>query len=1136
MRGFPEYPGLRRATTRLSARAAVLLLALAAAAPALIAGCHGSHSPGKPDAGHDAGSCGDGGAHKANGAACGCDADCGSGFCVDGLCCNSACTETCKACNTPAAPGICSFVAAGGAPRSSAVCPSSPPAMCGLDGTCDGKGGCRNYPLGTVCQAGTCAGASVGGIRICDGAGSCNAGPSTPCAPFNCDGKTNACIETCASDGDCVANVKCVNGSCGLKPIGSSCASDAQCANGFCADKICCNTACTGACVSCNQSGRIGTCWPTAAGAVDPHAVCAQTAASTCGQTGTCDGIGGCSKYAAETVCTPATCSGNVENTAGTCDGLGTCRAPGVQNCGTYQCTNGACINHCTGDGDCVAGHSCVNGSCGPKSNGQPCSAGSECASTYCVDGVCCNSACTGACHSCALSTSRGTCAPSPAGNLDPRQICTDQHASSCGTDGTCDGAGSCHRYLAGTQCAAESCAAGAYTPPSLCDANGNCTAPDAFACKPYVCDGTRCFTTCSDNSACSSGNVCTSNSCGLKPIGAFCSTGAECQSTVCAQGVCCATACTGACQSCAIAGTMGQCTAVASGPDPAGTCVDKGTASCGTDGKCQAGACEKYQQGTACQGATCPSGGTSFTPGGSCDGAGTCVVPGSTSCFPFACGVNACKATCSSDADCAMPATCVNGSCGLKANGAVCSSGAECKSTVCAQGVCCATACNGTCMTCAATPTGPAGTCSAVAAGGTDPTGTCSDKGAASCGMTGFCDGNGACALYGAGTQCAPPSCPTGTVTATLARTCDGSGTCKPAVTQPCSPDACNAAGTSCVTVCAGNSDCAPGNVCNSGMCGLKHPGQACAGAGECASNNCVDGVCCTSPSCGTCQACNVMGSAGTCTNVSASAAEPHGGCTGSSNSPCGNNGTCDGTGHCANIAVGTSCGAAACTASTDTPVGACDGAGNCVQTPMSCGAYVCDPSASPPACHITCASNADCISGDTCQSGSCTNLLPLGATCTTGTQCLSTLCTDGVCCSSGPCGSCKSCAVVVAGSAGNCANVGTIPDPAGQCADQGAASCGTNGLCDGAGHCASYPANTSCAAAACQAGTAMLNGASTCDGAGHCTPTSMTNCTPFACAAAACDTGCAQAADCAAGFTCSPNPDGGPGACVPM
>jgi hypothetical protein len=1121
-------------TERLAGGARPFLTVLLAAFALALGGCHGhgGGGGGKEDAGPDGKACaGDAGARMINGASCGCNADCASGFCVDTVCCETACTEACKSCNTPSAPGLCSLVAAGGAPRVASACPAGPVASCGLDGTCDGQGGCRSYTIGTVCQAGTCNGVAVSGIRVCDGAGDCTSGPSSLiCAPFNCDTQTNSCVVTCASDSDCAANTKCVAGSCGLRPIGGACTGPGQCASGFCADDICCNSTCTGPCVSCNQSGRLGTCEPTALGAPDPHEVCATTDRSTCGQTGSCDGIGGCAKYAAETICLPPTCSGNRENTAGTCDGLGTCRAQGVQECGTYECTGGACINHCASDNDCVAGHSCVSGSCGPKSIGQPCSAGTECASTYCVDGVCCNSNCTGACHSCALSTSLGTCAPSPAGNGDPHKVCLDQPATSCGTDGTCDGAGNCHKYPTGTQCASESCATGIYTPPSVCDANGNCNAPDALGCAPYVCDGTRCFSACTDSTDCSTGNVCTNSSCGLKPIGAFCSTNAECQSTVCAQGVCCATACSGACQSCAVSGAMGQCTAVASGPDPAGTCTDRGAASCNTDGKCQTGACEKYQQGTSCQDATCPSTGTSFTPGGTCDGAGTCVVPAAASCFPFACGSNACKATCSVDGDCAMPASCISGSCGLKPNGAVCSGGTECKNGVCAQGVCCATACNGTCMSCALSSSGAAGTCTPVAAGSADPAGQCTDQGAAHCGTTGFCDGNGACALYVAGTQCAGPSCPSGSVTDTLARACDGSGTCKPASTQTCSPFACNAAtGIACVSVCAGNSDCATGNVCNAGTCGLKRLGQLCAAGSECDSGNCVDGVCCSVAICGNCQVCNLTGNAGTCQPVAAGNVEPHGGCASSPQNPqCGTNGTCNGNGACAFAANGTSCGTASCTGSTDTPAGGCDGNGTCVQPGQSCGAYVC----SSGGCLTACASDGDCTGGDTCQAGSCTNLKPLGSSCTAGAQCLSTLCTDGVCCSSGPCGSCQSCAV---SGTGSCAPVGTIADPAGVCLTQGAASCGMTGLCDGAGHCAEYPPGTACAAAGCQGSTSLLNAASACDGAGHCAPASTTDCSPFACAGATCNTGCAQPSDCASGYACAPSPDGGPGTCVP-
>ncbi len=54
-------------------------------------------------------------------------------------------------------------------------------------------------------------------------------------------------------------------------------------------------------------------------------------------------------------------------------------------------------------------------------SNGQACNAAAECASNHCVDGVCCESDCTGACTSCALPGTEGLCRPAPAGVPDPR-------------------------------------------------------------------------------------------------------------------------------------------------------------------------------------------------------------------------------------------------------------------------------------------------------------------------------------------------------------------------------------------------------------------------------------------------------------------------------------------------------------------------------------------------------------------------------------------------------------------------------------------------------------------------------------------------------------------------------------------
>jgi hypothetical protein len=1057
------------------------------------------------------------------GAACACGAECASGFCVDGVCCDSVCGETCKSCKTSSAPGICSFVAAGNSPRSPDVCPQTGVSSCGLDGTCDGKGECRSYVTGSVCQAGSCVGASVGGVRVCDGAGSCVAGPETVCAPFGCDATTHACVTRCVFDSDCAPSVKCVNGSCGKRLTGAVCNDVSQCASGYCVDGFCCNSACSGPCVSCSLSGRTGSCSAIAVGVADPRAICLKTDASTCGLTGVCDGVGGCTKYAPETVCSVPSCSGGRLNTAGTCDGLGTCRPPGVEDCAPFGCASGACISRCTNDNDCASGHSCVNGSCGAKMLGQPCSASSECASSFCADGVCCATACAGSCRSCALSTSLGTCSPVSLGAVDPHDVCIDHRASSCATDGTCDGTGGCRTYPAGTECAPETCAAGIYTPASTCDTNGNCRAPDEISCAPYICNGARCYAACGSDASCSNGNACLQGSCGPKPNGAFCSAGSECQSGQCAQGVCCTTTCADSCFSCAVAGSMGRCITVPTGqPDPAAVCADQGAASCGSDGKCQSGTCQKYQQGTACSSASCRVPGSTFTAAGTCDGAGSCKTPAPISCFPFICGLNACESACTSDGDCAQGQYCSAGSCGLKSNGAVCQQGTDCQSAVCSQGVCCATACTGSCMSCALA--GGIGTCSPVPIGGSDPTSLCKNQGAASCGTTGFCNGAGGCQLYAAGTQCAAPSCPASSTIDTLVRTCDGAGTCKPATTQSCFPFTCNATTqTACVSVCASDADCAPGQFCNAGSCGLRRLGQICGSGSDCASSYCVDGVCCSAPGCGTCQACNLSGSTGSCQPVPAGSTEPHQLCP--LTPPCGFDGTCNGAGTCRNTKAGTGCGATTCTGSTSM-VSACNGAGTCAQTSLACpGHFVCGPAA----CLTTCASDADCVAGYTCQSNTCTNLKPLGSACASSGECINGMCTDHVCCASASCGACNACNI--AGKVGTCAPVASgSPDPAGLCTDTGSASCGTTGICDGTGQCARYPAGTICAAAACKSGkTSTLIGTSKCDGAGKCVTGPTTDCSPQACISAACTIGCKTVADCAPGYNCKSIGDGG-------
>jgi len=615
---------------------------------------------------------GDGGprdSQKSNqGESCAADDDCLIRLsCVEGVCCDSACASGCQTCIAPGAFGRCVARPAGTSPRDASYCPTATPASCGLDGECDGSGSCRYYS-GNLC-GGTCNGDSVVDSRFCDGTGSC--APTltlTLCAPYTCDTSSGSCFQSCLFQNQCADGATCIslNGAtatCGQALIGGHCLSGSDCSSGFCVDGVCCNVACQGGCAACNLLGRTGTCSPIDAGKPDPHGICVDRGASSCGQNGTCDGLGGCATYGPDTQCLAPSCAGNRLNTAGSCDGLGTCRAGDVLDCDPFRCVDGACIPSCQTDDDCATGSACVNGSCGPEGLGLRCHTGSECASGICADGVCCDSACDGPCQSCTLPASPGRCTTAPANIPDPHGFCANRGAASCGTNGKCDGSGGCAVYAPGTVCANETCAGGAYTPPSSCNAEGQCVAPDPLPCFPFACNGTRCFTNCLDDTQCAQAAVCGLNSCGLKRNGASCSQNLtpECESGNCAQGVCCDTACTGPCQSCALSGSLGTCTNVPPHVvDPAGTCGDQGASSCGTDGRCDGnGACEKYLPGTICVGQSCPLGSDLFTAARTCDGSGTCLPSSSASCAPYQCGANVCQNACTSDADCVAPATC---------------------------------------------------------------------------------------------------------------------------------------------------------------------------------------------------------------------------------------------------------------------------------------------------------------------------------------------------------------------------------------------------------------------------------------------------------------------------------------------
>jgi hypothetical protein len=111
---------------------------------------------------------------------CGNNEQCGSGFCADGRCCNSACDGQCESCGEAASPGTC--VAVTGSPRGQRSACAGNGGLCG--GVCNGteRKSCAMPKAGTVCGGAFCAGTVAYEASSCDGQGTCELGGSVACA------------------------------------------------------------------------------------------------------------------------------------------------------------------------------------------------------------------------------------------------------------------------------------------------------------------------------------------------------------------------------------------------------------------------------------------------------------------------------------------------------------------------------------------------------------------------------------------------------------------------------------------------------------------------------------------------------------------------------------------------------------------------------------------------------------------------------------------------------------------------------------------------------------------------------------------------------------------------------------------
>jgi hypothetical protein len=246
---------------------------------------------------------------------------------------------------------------------------------------------------------------------------------------------------------------------------------------------------------------------------------------------------------------------------------------------------------------------------------GASCSSDSVCASSHCVSGAFCETACDGVCISCDPT---GHCTSTPP--TDPRCPAMDCPADSA-----------CRSYQQGAA--------------FQCVQFGECGSECTFTNQPQG-------TTCGSELACDGNGSCEPASPAGLALGAPCGADSACTSSHCVSGLCCDTVCDVACTTC---DTTGHCVAT-----PA-TDVRCPVSACPVDTACRSyqeppvSTCSQFGQCSrqpAC-GHVETARGTSCDANTFCDGTGDCSLRANG--YP-----------CTADTDC-MSGTCVAQHCGIR-------------------------------------------------------------------------------------------------------------------------------------------------------------------------------------------------------------------------------------------------------------------------------------------------------------------------------------------------------------------------------------------------------------------------------------------------------------------------------------